>query len=252
MAAAVAAAAGSAGTALLTNALWGNKTQGGQSVITNPGDVSYLKKILDDMNANNSPDAINKLVQGIFASGRSSGMPSILGGANTAGVRGMSSTGAGELENNLMNQLTGTATAAIQKQQENIATASARLAEATKTNTVVNTPTTGGGCFITTVVCTGMGMSDDCDELKTLREWRDTVLAKTENGRKLIVYYKRTAPQLSCVLETSKAADMYLPMLFTTFIKPAVKFAKQGMDAECFILYSMLLDSVVGIVAREG
>jgi hypothetical protein len=151
----------------------------------------------------------------------------------------------------MMNQLTGTATAAIQKQQDNIATAAARLAEASKTQTVVNTPTTGGGCFITTVVCTGMGLEDDCAELNTLRNWRDTVLASTENGRILILHYKRVAPQLARILSSSNKADMYLPMLFTTFIKPAVSYANQGMDAECFLVYSMLLDSVIGIISRE-
>jgi hypothetical protein len=38
------------------------------------------------------------------------------------------------------------------------------------------------GCFITTACCETLGLSDDCFELRTLRRYRDTVLAKRPGG----------------------------------------------------------------------
>ena len=39
------------------------------------------------------------------------------------------------------------------------------------------------GCFITTACCEALGLDDDCFELRTLRRYRDQVLAKTAGRR---------------------------------------------------------------------
>lgn len=52
------------------------------------------------------------------------------------------------------------------------------------------------GCFITTAVCQSLGLPDDCEELQTLRWFRDNVMAKTEAGRKKIDWYYQNAPKL--------------------------------------------------------
>lgn len=54
----------------------------------------------------------------------------------------------------------------------------------------------GGGCFLTTACCQHRGLPDDCYELTTLRNFRDTHLMKTEEGRSLVEEYYKIAPAI--------------------------------------------------------
>ena len=45
------------------------------------------------------------------------------------------------------------------------------------------------GCFLTTAVCEYLGKADDCEELTTLRAYRDEWLAKQSGGVELIEEY---------------------------------------------------------------
>ena len=49
-----------------------------------------------------------------------------------------------------------------------------------------NECTSPEGCFITTACCDVLGLDDDCFELRTLRRYRDDVLAKQPGGAALI------------------------------------------------------------------
>src|SRR3990170_3339642 len=50
------------------------------------------------------------------------------------------------------------------------------------------------GCFITTACCKVLGLDDDCFELRTLRRYRDEVLAKRPGGAADIAAYYELAP----------------------------------------------------------
>jgi hypothetical protein len=51
-------------------------------------------------------------------------------------------------------------------------------------------------CFLTTACVSYYRLPDDCYELTTLRNYRDTYLAAHAEGRKLIKEYYRVAPQI--------------------------------------------------------
>lgn len=53
-----------------------------------------------------------------------------------------------------------------------------------------------GGCFLTTACCQYKGLPDDCYELTTLRNFRDTYLKTTEAGNALVEEYYRIAPSI--------------------------------------------------------
>lgn len=53
-----------------------------------------------------------------------------------------------------------------------------------------------GGCFVTTAVCIYKGLPDDCHELQTLREFRDTILLATDEGRRIVAQYYLVAPRI--------------------------------------------------------
>ena len=53
-----------------------------------------------------------------------------------------------------------------------------------------------GKCYLTTACCEYYNKSDNCAELTALRAFRDNVLLKTEEGKKLVEEYYQTAPQI--------------------------------------------------------
>jgi len=59
-------------------------------------------------------------------------------------------------------------------------------------------------CFITTSCTKYYGLGDNCYELKTLREFRDSYLMKTTLNRILVKQYYEVAPNLVTLLESSK------------------------------------------------
>lgn len=59
------------------------------------------------------------------------------------------------------------------------------------------------GCFLTTACAVAAELSDDCRELKVLRDFRDQVLAKLPHGRVLLEDYYRHAPSIVAAINAS-------------------------------------------------
>ena len=55
-------------------------------------------------------------------------------------------------------------------------------------------------CFITTVVCNRLGLSDDCHELQVLRNFRDQVLQKNSKYKDLLFEYDTVGPLIASQL----------------------------------------------------
>src|SRR5258705_10310485 len=53
-------------------------------------------------------------------------------------------------------------------------------------------------CFLTATCCALVGLADDCFELRTLRRYRDEVLAEMPDGRGDIDRYYGIAPRHPC------------------------------------------------------
>ncbi len=87
-----------------------------------------------------------------------------------------------------------------------------------------------GGCFITTACCEVLGLDDDCFELRSLRRYRDRVLAARPGGEADIALYYALAPLILARLpEQSRTARLVL--LYARFILPAALAAHLGFDA---------------------
>ena len=52
------------------------------------------------------------------------------------------------------------------------------------------------GCFFTTAACLYKGLPDDCNELETLRKFRDSVLMRNTEGRAMVQRYYEVAPAI--------------------------------------------------------
>ena len=106
------------------------------------------------------------------------------------------------------------------------------------------------GCFITTACCETLGLADDCFELRTLRRYRDEVLAKQPGGRQEIAAYYRLAPQILARLPF-EARERRLRSIYARYILPASLAARLGLDALAYRLYVKMLTELAGAFAPD-
>jgi hypothetical protein len=99
------------------------------------------------------------------------------------------------------------------------------------------------GCFITTACCEVLGLDDDCFELRSLRRYRDEVLAKQPEGTAAIERYYAQAP----VILARLSADTREPRLlsvYARFVLPAAIAARLGLNGLAYRLYVRMLDEL--------
>ena len=100
------------------------------------------------------------------------------------------------------------------------------------------------GCFITTACCETLGLPDDCFELRTLRRYRDEVLAKRPAGVEQIAAYYRLAPLILARLP-QEARERRLRYVYARYILPAALAAKYGLNTLAYRLYVRMLDELL-------
>lgn len=86
----------------------------------------------------------------------------------------------------------------------------------------------GGGCFITTAICDAEGKADDCDELQTLRKFRDEVMLPNPKLAPLVAEYYELAPRIVDAINKGHAPkDVYF-MLHQQYLRNAIAAVKAG------------------------
>ena len=94
-----------------------------------------------------------------------------------------------------------------------------------------------GACFITTAVCEADNKPDDCDELQTLRAFRDEVMLKTDKGRALVKQYYEEAPSIVEKIKARKDAQTIFNAMRHGYINPAVKAVKDLRMDDAYRIY---------------
>lgn len=97
----------------------------------------------------------------------------------------------------------------------------------------------GGGCFITTAVCTGLDLPDDCEILTKLRAFRDSYLQSTSTGRSLIAVYYGIAPGIVADMEKApeKVRKVFYARLLSGYLVPAVSAIDEGQPIRATRIY---------------
>ncbi len=99
------------------------------------------------------------------------------------------------------------------------------------------------GCFITTACCQVLGLDDDCFELRSLRYYRDEVLAKQKGGTQAIARYYASAPRILAQL-SAKTRKSRLLSIYARFVLPAAIAAKLGLNTLAYRLYVRMLNEL--------
>ena len=98
----------------------------------------------------------------------------------------------------------------------------------------------GGGCFITTAVCHGLGLPDDCFELRVLRRFRDTRLRLMPGGEDDIRLYAEIAPGLAAAIRKKNSAFEFARIYFR-WILPSVCYAALGLNERARSTYTQAI-----------
>ena len=97
-----------------------------------------------------------------------------------------------------------------------------------------------GGCFLTTACCAYKGLKDDCEELETLRAFRDGYLARQEYGPELTRMYYEDAPAIVDWIESRPDRDALLESIYARIVKCVDLINKKEYDA-AIIRYLMMV-----------
>lgn len=92
-------------------------------------------------------------------------------------------------------------------------------------------------CYITTAVCAGRNLPDDCYELETLRKYRDNYLAQTESGRQLVEEYYDIAPGIVMAIGMHPDAPNIYEKLYQDYLLPCIHLIEEEKNEECRELY---------------
>lgn len=101
------------------------------------------------------------------------------------------------------------------------------------------------GCFLTTACTEAKGLPDDCDELETLRAFRDGYLQGREGGEREIRYYYTVAPKIVEAVNKRDDAAQIWHYVYEELVAPCVRMIKDGQNEEAYELYknyTMLLE----------
>lgn len=100
-------------------------------------------------------------------------------------------------------------------------------------------------CFITTAMCEYYELPDDCEELETLRSFRDTYMESTPEMAAKVKEYYQVAPGYCEKLESFSASDKQKTFArIKEYIDLAVENIKAGNNQYAYLVYVQLVDYV--------
>ena len=106
-------------------------------------------------------------------------------------------------------------------------------------------------CFITSACCDLLGLADDCFELRSLRAYRDDVLAKERDGADAIALYYDLAPVILRAMPAARR-DRILSVIYLRYVLPAALFARIGLSGLARWLYTAMMHRLARDFAPFG
>lgn len=99
-------------------------------------------------------------------------------------------------------------------------------------------------CFFTTAAVHNIGLNDDCWELSYLRRFRDTVLQRTDAGRRAIEIYYQQAPKIVRQIERRTDAKLIWLKTYWLGVLPTAALAQLGLNGLAVKYYERLFNTL--------
>lgn len=100
-----------------------------------------------------------------------------------------------------------------------------------------NGGSSSGGCFLTSACTEARGLSDDCEELSTLRAFRDGYMKSLPQGQADICKYYHTAPAIVEKIRSLPNANDVFDNIYTELVLPCVELIHAGNNEEAYTKY---------------
>lgn len=100
----------------------------------------------------------------------------------------------------------------------------------------------GGGCYITTAIVESEGKADDCDELVTLRKFRDEFMMPHSEREWLVRDYYAMAPMICKAIQRERdGGKATFAMLRRVYLEPAIAAVKSGDNESALTIYQTMV-----------
>lgn len=96
------------------------------------------------------------------------------------------------------------------------------------------------GCFLTSACCKYKGLSDDCEELQVLRNFRDSYLREKAYGPELIKCYYEDAPEIVAAIDKSDKREEIYEEIYSKVLQ-IKEFIEEKKYEEAVVEYMFML-----------
>lgn len=93
------------------------------------------------------------------------------------------------------------------------------------------------GCYLTSACVTARGLSDQCEELQTLRSFRDGYLSQQPGGHVEIDQYYATAPKIVEAINQLPDAMEIWNRIYEELVEPCVQMIHANQNEDAHQLY---------------
>ena len=102
--------------------------------------------------------------------------------------------------------------------------------------------TKSGDCYLTSACMESRGLLDDCEELMTLRWFREDWLRNQSYGEEVINEYRRIAPRIVAEIKAKDNSGETFEEIYDHMVEPCVKLIKNGKMEEAYRLYKQITE----------
>lgn len=99
-------------------------------------------------------------------------------------------------------------------------------------------------CYVTTAVCQSLGKNEDCEEIKLLKNYRDTYLISEPDGRELIDTYYDIAPTIVNRINKCSDSEKIYEQIYKNYISPCIGYIEAERLSDCKELYVNMMHSL--------
>ncbi|MBR4169929.1 MAG: hypothetical protein IKR47_09390 [Lachnospiraceae bacterium] len=96
-------------------------------------------------------------------------------------------------------------------------------------------------CYVTTAVCLSIGKTEDCSEIRILKDYRDGFLAYESDGKKLIEEYYDIAPTIVNRINKEENASETYREIYRNYISPCIDLIGENRLQDCKDLYVQMM-----------
>lgn len=95
----------------------------------------------------------------------------------------------------------------------------------------------GEDCFLTSACTHSKQLQDDCYELQTLRDFRDTYMKSSNQGKELITKYYKIAPPIVRKINRFENKNEIYDYLYQTLVIPSIQYIESGEKEKAMEYY---------------